>query len=198
MNPSFSESDEDLLLRALEAPEGDLHAFEQLVQRYQRRILANCRHITRDTNYAEDLAQEVFVRAFFGLRRFERRSSFRHWLQRIKINHCLNYLKKQEGKKVISIDDPEVKDSEELVVPSSAEKHAERISERQQIAAILHSLPETLRLPLILRDLDEFSYEEVAETLGITLSAAKMRIKRARGEFRQKYLALFDTAAAKR
>ena len=87
----FNERD-DMLLRVVRAaPEGDLRAFEELVQLHRKRILADCRYLTRDENNSEDLAQEVFVKAFFGLQRFEGRSSFRHWLQRIKVNHCLNH-----------------------------------------------------------------------------------------------------------
>jgi DNA-directed RNA polymerase specialized sigma24 family protein len=61
---SLADPDEELLQQAREAPEGDLRAFEKLVLRYQRRVVANCRYITRDPNNAEDLAQEVLVKAF--------------------------------------------------------------------------------------------------------------------------------------
>lgn len=179
--------DGDLVRQARQAPEGDLRAFEQLVQRYQGRMVANCRHITRDPNNAEDLAQEVIVKAYFGLGRFEGKSSFRHWLQRIKINHCLNHLRRQEGRTHVDIEDPETAESEHLQVPAVAQRQAESHSERQQIAKILDSMSETLRVPLILCDMDELSYEEVAQTLGISLSATKMRIKRAREEFRSRY-----------
>ncbi len=67
--------------------------------------MADCRYLTRDENNSEDLAQEVFVKAFFGLRSFEGRSSFRHWLQRIKVHHCLNYLKRRGRKEGVSIDE---------------------------------------------------------------------------------------------
>jgi len=63
--------DGELLQEARSAPEGDLRAFEKLVLRYQRRVVANCRYITRDQINAEDLAQEVLVKMFFGLRGFE-------------------------------------------------------------------------------------------------------------------------------
>ena len=76
----LADSDEELLVQALNAPEGDLRAFERLVLRYQKRVVANCRSITRDSNNAEDLAQEVLVKVFFGLRKFERKSSFGRWL----------------------------------------------------------------------------------------------------------------------
>ena len=181
--------DDELVRQAREAPEADLRAFEQLVRRYQGRIVANCRHITRDPNNAEDLAQEVMVKTFFGLRRFEGKSSFRHWLQRIKINHCLNYLKKQAGQSYIDIEETEASGSGELQVPAVAQERAEAMSERQRITRILDSMSEKLRVPLILCDMDELSYEEVAQTLGIGLSAVKMRIKRAREEFRSRYQA---------
>ncbi len=184
---SPADSDEALLLRALQAPEGDLRAFEELALRYQKRVVANCRYITRDPNNAEDLAQEVLVKAFFGLRGFERKSSFAHWLQRIKINHCLNHLKKHKGHTLVGVGDPEVDEFEELQVKVTAEQLAGAIGERKIISAVLDSMPSTLRIALVLCDMDELSYEEVARSLGIGLSAAKMRIKRARDDFRARY-----------
>ena len=106
--------DRELLRQVREAPEGDLRAFEQLVIRYQNRILANCRYLTRDENNAEDLSQEVFLKAYFGLPKFEERSSFRHWLNRIKVNHCLNHLKKDGGRKALALDDDSANGFEEL------------------------------------------------------------------------------------
>jgi RNA polymerase sigma-70 factor (ECF subfamily) len=182
-----SDPDEELLQQVRKAPEGDLRAFEKLILRYQRRVVANCRYITRDPNNAEDLAQEVLVKAFFGVHGFEGRSSFWSWLQRIKVNHCLNHLKKQAGRSYVGIEDPEVEEFDELKVQATAEKMAGAISDRQLISAILDSMSSTLRVPLVLCDMDELSYEEVAQSLGISLSAAKMRIKRGREEFRARY-----------
>ena len=185
----FAGSEDEVLVRkAREALEGDLRPFEQLVLRYERRMVANCRYITHDPNEAEDLAQEVMVKAFYGLRRFEGRSTFRHWLQRIKVNHCLNHLKKQEGRSYIGVEEPEAGGFDQLRVQATAEHQAEVIGERELIARILNSMTETLRIPLVLCDMDELSYEEVAKVLGISLSAVKMRIKRAREDFRSRYL----------
>jgi RNA polymerase sigma-70 factor, ECF subfamily len=184
---SSGDPDEALLVRALQAPEGDLRAFEELALRYQKRVVANCRCITRDPNNAEDLAQEVLVKAFFGLRGFERKSSFAHWLQRIKINHCLNHLKKHKDHTFVDLGDPDIDEFEELKVKVTAEQLAGAMGERQMISAILDSMPSTLRIALVLCDMDELSYEEVAHSLGIGLSATKMRIKRARDDFRVRY-----------
>lgn len=182
-----SDPDEELWRAALTAREGDLRAFEKLVQEHQGHIVADCRHMTRDDSCAEDLAQEVFVKAFFGLRGFEGRSSFRHWLQRIKVHHCLNHIKKEASKKQVSLDDEATGVPESLQVPPEVQKHFETRDERERITQILDSLPATLRIPLIMRDMDELSYEEIAKSLGLGLSAVKMRIKRAREAFRRQY-----------
>jgi RNA polymerase sigma-70 factor (ECF subfamily) len=184
------ESDEELVERARQAPEGDLRAFECIVGRYESKILANCRYITRDPAHAEDLAQEVFIKVFYGLKGFEGRSALRTWMQRIKVNHCLNHLKKKEGKTFVDVEDPQVAVAEELSVKPAAERAVSSRDEREIIAEILDSMNDTLRIPLVLREMDQLSYQEIADELGLGLSAVKMRIKRAREEFQARYRTL--------
>ena len=185
-----SDSDEELLEAARRAPEGDYQAFEQLVCRHQERVVANCRYLTRDPGYAEDLAQEIFVKVFFGMSRFEGRSSFRTWLQRIQINHCLMHLRKQKGKFFVDAGDKKVKNAKEFVVQPAAAKAMMDHSERQQITAILGVMSDGLRIPILMRDMNQLSYQEVADALRISLAAVKMRIKRGREEFRRQYSGL--------
>ena len=137
-NEESKDLDEELLRAARNAPEGDLRAFEELVQHHQKRILANCRYLTRDESIAEDLAQEVFVKAFFGLRGFEGRSSFRHWLQTIKVHHCLNHLKKREGKATLAMDEEAVERYEQLRVQPVAAGELEAVERRKRIDGILN------------------------------------------------------------
>ena len=87
----------------------------------------------------------------------------------------------------MDVDSPETQDEPALQVPPSA--HAELLAgeERRRIQAVLDAMPETLRVALLMRDLDGLAYQEIAETLGIGLSATKMRIKRGREEFRRLY-----------
>ena len=177
-------ADEELLRRALTAGEGDLRAFEALIERHQRRILADCRFMTRDDSNAEDLAQEVFVKVWFGLGGFEGRSSFRRWLQRIKVHHCLNFIKKRQSAMEAPLEEEIASDA------PCADEQYQTMDDRERIARTLDSLPSSLRLPLIMRDMDELSYEHIAEELDLGLSAVKMRIKRAREEFRRRYAAL--------
>lgn len=185
--PVSSDEDANLLQAIKEAREGDIRAFEQLVERYQRKILADCRYITRDENNSEDLAQEVFVKAYFAIRQFEGKSSFRHWLQRIKVHHCLNHLKKRGGKGESALDEEAMAGHQQLQVPPVAERKLEAEGRRMQVGEILNSMPATLRVPLVMCDMDELSYEEIAASLGIGLSATKMRIKRGREQFRLLY-----------
>ena len=185
--PDLDDRDEELLQAARNAPEGDLRAFEQLIALYQKRILADCAYLTRDDANSEDLAQEVFVKAYFGLRAFEGRSSFRHWLQRIKVNHCLNHIKKRASRSEVTLDDTGSEDFDELRVEPEVSRRLESAGDRERIDAILESLPAKLRIPLIMRDMDELSYEEIAASLNVGLSAVKMRVKRAREQFRTLY-----------
>ncbi len=189
-------SDEELVELVRQAGDGDLRPFDLLVRRHQGRVLANCRYLTRASADSDDLAQEVFLKAFFALERFERRSSFKTWLQRIKINHCLNYLEKRKRRPSIDVDDPDLRGREELHVMPEGERRLQTLSEREQIVFILDSLSETLRVPLVLRDADGDSYQEIADRLGISLSAAKMRIKRAREEFRSRWVDAFGSPFA--
>lgn len=190
--------DEALVERAQSAVTGDTRAFEQLVERHQSRVAANCRYITGSESDVPDLAQEVFVKAYFGLSGFDGRSKFRTWLHRIKVNHCINFINRRKGRDHSSVDEPEAVAAEALHVEPRAERETDLLDERQRIATVLDAMGETLRVPLLLRDLDGFSYQEVADALGIGLSAAKMRIKRGREEFRELYARLEreETASA--
>ncbi len=187
--------DLELLAAVRAARDGDLRAFEQLVSQHQKRILADCRYLTRDENNAEDLAQEVFVKAFFGIRNVEGRSSFRHWLQKIKVHHCLNHLKRRDGKDAFSIDEESAETIPQLHVPPAVDENLAAQARREQIGEILRSLPDTLRIPLVMCDMDELSYDEIASSLGIRLSAVKMRVKRAREQFRLRYADGADSAS---
>lgn len=177
-------SDEELVERARVALDGDARPFEELVRRHQNRVMTNCRYLTRDESVAPDLAQEVFVKAFFAIDSFERRAQFGTWIQRIKVNHCLNHLRKRKHD-AVDVDDEVLADEPELKV--DPEVGPEKYAMQRRVSDALDRLPETLRVPLLLCDYDGFAYEEVADELGIGLSATKMRIKRARERFRQEY-----------
>ncbi|MEZ4416221.1 MAG: RNA polymerase sigma factor [Gemmatimonadota bacterium] len=188
-------TDDQLVQRSREGGQGDLGAFDELVHRYQERTAANCRYLTGSPDDALDLTQEVFVKAYFGLQRFEQRSQFSTWLQRIKVNHCLNFMKRRRRQRLEPLDDIPTGASEALHVAPQAERTLQLESERHTIRRVLDQMNDTLRVPLVMCDMDELSYQEIADELGIGLSAVKMRIKRGREEFRRRYEELHHVTA---
>jgi RNA polymerase sigma-70 factor (ECF subfamily) len=186
LNTFDLESDDHLVELTRIEGNGDTRPFETLVRRHQGFVVANCRVMTRSAADAEDLAQEVFVKAFFGLRSFEGRAQFRTWLQRIKVNHCLNYLRKTRGAIMVDIDDPALEDHRAMQTAPTADLDLQAVGDRERILRVLDAMSDTLRIPLMLRDGDGQSYEEIATQLGLGLSAVKMRIKRAREDFRRR------------
>lgn len=174
-------TDTELVAHAQAAVAGDTRAFDELVRRHERRVLVNCRVITRSPSNAEDLAQDVMVKAYFAIKRFEGRSKFSTWINRIKVNHCLNFIAKRKGKHFVDVDDVPLEGGE------ATDRNLRRTNMRTQIEATLDQMPDTLRVPLIMRDLDQLSYQDIADALGLKLSAVKMRIKRGRTMFRELY-----------
>jgi RNA polymerase sigma-70 factor (ECF subfamily) len=181
--PDPAASDEEVLEQHRTAVPGDLRAFELLVHRHEGHVRANCQFITGNAEEARDLAQEVFVKAYFGLDGFRGTSAFRTWLRRIKVNHCLNHLaKRRTGGEV------PISEAIEATHPGFRVAAVDTLGEQEladQVAAVLHAMPDTLRIPLVMHDMDGFTHQEIADSLGIGLSAAKMRVTRGRAQFRE-------------
>ena len=138
---------------------GQHGAFEALVQRYQPRLLAFCRHMLGSQEDAEDVLQEVFAASFNAICADERPINARPWLYRIARNRCLNHLRRPM---------PEGQDSMDVLVGEGGVTTAERVQTREafrQLVADVGDLPETQRTALLLREIDALSYEEIAETM---------------------------------
>ncbi|MQA75384.1 MAG: sigma-70 family RNA polymerase sigma factor, partial [Solirubrobacterales bacterium] len=154
--------------------DGNDHAFEVLFERYHSRLLAFCRHMLRSTEDAEDVLQEVFVKAHAAMLGDARRINVRPWLYRIARNRCLNHLRRPV---------PEGQDSMDVLVGEGGVTTAERVQKREdfrQLVADVGDLPETQRTALLLREIDALSYEEIAETMDTTVPAVKSLLVRAR------------------
>jgi len=180
-------ADARLVREARDSVWGDHRAFDQLVQRHLAHVRANCEHITGSRTDAEDLTQEVFVKAFFALSELSEDVKFRGWISRIKVNHCLDHLRRVRGRKGVDIDQVLAEHDPGLSIPPPQDRDWDVLERRHRVRRILHRLPESLRIPVILCDMDGFSYQEVADMLGLGLSATKMRIKRGREMFRHYY-----------
>src|SRR6266403_6009057 len=169
----------------LAAKSGDGRAFEILIERYQRRILAVARRFSRVREDAEDIVQQSFQKAFVYLHKFEGKSSFSTWLTRIAINEALMFLRKGRVLREVSIDD--LSGNEETAVglqmpdsrpgPESAFLQGER---NRILYEAMDKLTSGIRTAIELRDLGELSTKEVARVLGLSIEAVKGRVYQGR------------------
>jgi RNA polymerase sigma-70 factor, ECF subfamily len=182
--------DEHLLVAA--AKKGDSAAFEELVSRYEDKIFRLTNNITHNREDAEDAMQDAFLKAYSHLNGFQGDSRFYTWLVRIAANEALMRLRKRRPNQV-SIDEPLERDGETELVPRQIEdwrpSPEERYGDaemRKILAEVIEKLEPDYRIVLVLRDLEELSTQETAETLGLTQTAVKSRLLRARLKLRDK------------
>jgi RNA polymerase sigma-70 factor (ECF subfamily) len=161
--------------------ESEYSAFEELVRKYQNKIYNLCCYMLRDRNDAQDATQDVFLKAYRGLRDFRPESSLYTWLYRIALNTCLDYKRKLRR---------EVFRNESLTENlHSNEPYPEKLYESKEIAdsirLALQKLPEKLRAAIVLREIEELTYVEIAQVLHTSVGTVKSRISRAREQLRR-------------
>ena len=163
--------------------DGDLSAFEELVRKYQDKVYNLCRYMLHDSHNAQDAAQEVFLKAYSGFKDFRADSAFYSWLYRIAVNACLDQ-KRRSNQSSDSLGT--TLSAEDL--PSSGPS-AERLYESKEtgrlIDAALQRLPDKLKAAIVLKEIEELSYEQIAEVLDTSIGTVKSRISRAREELRR-------------
>lgn len=171
--------------------QGDAQAFEELVRRYSGRLLGAARRVLDSEEDARDALQDAFVAAFRSLRDFEATARLSTWLHRIVINASLMKLRTRRRKPEEEIEQylPRFLEDGHQTPPStpwseSAEGMLERKELRGLVRAAIERLPETYRVVLVLRDLEELSTEETAQMLGASPNAVKIRLHRARQALR--------------
>jgi RNA polymerase sigma factor (sigma-70 family) len=153
---------------------GNHGAFEALVDRYNSRLLAFCRHMLASTEDAEDVLQEVFTAAFNAICADDRPINARPWLYRIARNRCLNHLRRPQHAG---------QDSMDVFERDGGATTADTVHTREefrQIVADVQELPETQRTALLLREIDALSYEQIAEAMDTTVPSVKSLLVRAR------------------
>jgi RNA polymerase sigma-70 factor (ECF subfamily) len=173
------------------AKNGNERAFEVLVERYRRRMVAVALRLTRIQEDAEDVTQQSFQKAFVHLHRFEGKSSFSTWLTRITVNEALMLLRRSPKHREVSIDEDslDVKGAAPpLEIPDSDPDPEARYLKREEariLSAAMDKLRPGLRKAIELRDLRELSTEETAQRMGISVSATKSSVLRGRRKLRE-------------
>ena len=179
---------------------GDEAAFGELVRLYQKRVYALAVRLCPTPELAEEAAQEAFLAAWQGLPFFRGDAAFSTWLYRLTSNACVDLLRKGQRHQGPSLDDETVT-AEAADTAPTPEEAAEHRELRQQIEAGLKTLSPEHRAVLVLRELHQLSYDEIAESLELDLGTVKSRISRGRRQLREfliKHGNFFDSAASKR
>lgn len=172
------------------AASGDTGAFDALVTLFQSRVFAVAYRMLGDRAEAEDLSQEVFVALYHALPTFRGESRLSTWIYRITRNRCLNrmkFLKRRHIGNHADIDDPVVaRGINDPATDARGPRDPDKKLERKELSALLErhlmALPEEQRSLVILRDLEDLSYEEIADITGLPLGTVKSRLHRARTE----------------
>lgn len=166
------------------AREGDHQAFEELVRATYMDAYSLAYRLTGDEEDARDVVQEAYLRAYRGLKRFRGEAQFSTWLYRITANCASSSLgKRARHRHEVLEEDDEVIDTSGRLDPA---EQADRSAVRDRVKQALAELPPRLRTVVVLRDVYDLSHEAIAAELGISESAAKVRLHRARRKLRER------------
>ncbi len=182
------EEDRDLIRRC---QAGDDSAFEGLVNKYQRELLHIVSWNVGSAAEAEDIVQEVLCKVYFSLRKFDNERPFYPWLRRVAVNQCFDELRRVRRRKILrftELSEQEARTLERFMSNHQAQlsggssKNSEEL--RALMQKILDRLPEKQRMAIVLRDLKQVSYEEMAEVMKCSKQAVRLKVFRARARLR--------------
>jgi RNA polymerase sigma-70 factor (ECF subfamily) len=174
------------------AQDGDREAFDELVRRTYAETYTLAYRLTGDEEDARDVVQEAYLRAFRGLKRFRGDAAFTTWLYRITANCAATYLGKRGKHRHEELNDD--LSLEDLRPASNPETQLETMTSRDHLQDALRRLPPRLRAVVVLRDVYDLPHESIAAELGISESAAKVRLHRARRKLREDLYPLPDAS----
>jgi RNA polymerase sigma-70 factor (ECF subfamily) len=172
--------------------QGGHQAFEELLSRYETPVITFCYAFLRNREAAEDIAQETFMRVFRNAKRYLPVAKFTTWLYKIAANLCINELKKGKLRSTLSLDEPAGSDPDgSRIVERIAADTASPLSEMERaeaqalIGKAIEHLPPDQRTTLVMVEYHQMQYQDIAEILEVSVSAIKMRVKRARETLRE-------------
>src|SRR5271170_3820931 len=167
------------------AQSGEEAAFEELIRRHQQRVFGLVSGILRRREDVEDVVQQVFLKVFVSLKRFDQRAAFSTWLYKIAVNECWDYLRKKKVRPLVYESDMSEEQVSRLDGIVSANQQPEgprqRAEAQEMINLLLDKLPEQDKQLLLLKEVEGFSVQELAEILNLNVNTVKVRLFRARG-----------------
>jgi RNA polymerase sigma-70 factor (ECF subfamily) len=156
-----------------EARSGDRHAIERLLLLHYERVYALCRRMLGNDSDAEDATQDAFVAAVRALPRFDGRSTFATWMHRIATNTCIDEMRRRRRRPLLGLE-------EEKAPVTLAPDRSSEVAFRIDVDSALALVPSEFRAALVLRDVCDHSYEEIAQALEIPIGTVRSRIARGR------------------
>ena len=161
---------------------GDQAAWEQIVRQNWRKVFNVAYKFVGKHDEAEDLTQDIFLKIFKALKSFDRRANFQTWIISISRNLCIDHYRSVRKERQTIARDVDSNDLQPATLERGPYAQAEHQDLRAQLRQALETLPMTLRTAVVLRDLQELSYQEIADRLGLPEGTVKSRINRGRIE----------------
>lgn len=168
-------NDELSLIKALKA--GNISAQRQLYDQMSRKMLAVCKHYISDLHYAEDCMINGFCKVYLQIHQFDAKGSFEGWVRRIMVNECLTFLRKKQT--MIYVEDYREVNNKQI------DQELESLDLDFNVEEVLSKLPETYRLVFNLHVLEDYSHQEIAEALNISVASSKTQLFRAKVKLKE-------------
>lgn len=173
----------EITLLIQKAQKGDTNAFGTLVASYEKFIFNVACKMFSNSEDASDIAQEALIKAYKNIDKFDFNSSFSTWLYRITVNACIDEMRRRKGRESISIDAEDEESGLALQIEDTSLGAEERVIQNEtvsEVRAAIDKLSEEHKTVIILRDLQDMTYEQVAQTLDLSIGTVKSRLARAR------------------
>jgi RNA polymerase sigma factor (sigma-70 family) len=159
---------------------GDKQAYSHIINKYKNRLYATILRMTKNPQDAQDLVQDAFIKVYRNLDKYDASGSFSSWLYRVSINHCMDEFRKKRYSTVqVEIDETKVVNREHPEVVFLKKEKS------RQLERLISTLPEDERLIILLRYINEISYEEIGEMIDVPLSTVRNKLHRAKKKMRE-------------
>jgi len=159
---------------------GDTASFEMLILKYQSKLFATSMNVVKNRELAEDITQEAYLKAFQKLDTLKDREQFFPWIKRIALNIALNHFEKEKRVMDVENDDEEGSFFDKITSGESAEDLTLKEELHKYVRSFVEALPDKLRVVILLREVEDMSYEEISEMMNIPLGTVRSRLFNAR------------------